>query len=355
MYSIDVIGSIQELDAIENEWRKLTADGGGEGIGLSFDYNQLWWKHFNSGDSLLVLLARDGSDLVGIAPLKMSKIRWHSVEANKVSFIGPRYLTYDFIAKEGMKRDVTRSYITYLKNETDFDYIELCSLLSESATIANVRDLSRELRLAHSSTVRGDTLSILFEGTWDSFNRAKGSHFRKRQHEAQRLLPTLGESRIVRTRFARDPDDIARRVQELMDRSWKAERAKNSAGFLADYVRRLNSNAELDLFEMLVRDRVIAFWLLARQRGIAYAMFTAYDEDYSDYSPGFTLLDRVVRELFSENGIIRELDFLNDLPYLRRWANSVHPRQSVTLYSNRVSSQFIRLGRRPLHWNWSKG
>ncbi len=326
----------------------MTADGGGEGIGLTFDYNQLWWKHFSSGDSLLVLLARDGSNLVGIAPLKMSKIKWRSLEANKISFIGPRYLTYDFIAKDGMGHEVTKSFITYLKTETDFDYVELCSLLSGSATVASLRDISKELHLAHSSTARSSTLSILFEGTWDSFDNARGRHFRKRRHEAMRLLSTLGESKVIRTQSARDPDEITRRILDVMGSSWKAERAKSTSGFLTDYVRRLNFNGELDLFELLVGDRAIAFWLLARQRGIAYAMFTGYKEDYSDYSPGFLLLDRVVRQLFSEGGSIKELDFLNDLPYLRRWANLVHNRQSVTLSSNSMSSRLIRLGRRLL-------
>ncbi len=355
MPSIDTVESIQELNAIENEWREMTASGGGEGIGLTFDYNQLCWKHFNSDDSLLVLLARDGGKVVGIAPLKMSKIRWHSLEANKISFIGPRYLTYDFIAKGGMKHEVIKSFITYLANEADCDYIELCSLLSGSATVASLSDASRELHLAHSSAVRGSTLSVLFEGTWDSFDKARGHHFRKRQREAMGRLSTLGEPKLVRTQSTHDPDDVARRLLQLMNSSWKAERAQKSAGFLADYVRRLNSSGELDLFEMLVSDRVIAFWLLARQRGIAYAMFTAYNEDYSDYSPGSILLDMVVRELFSENGRIKELDFLNDLPYLRRWANVVHPRQSVTLCSKRASSQLICFGRRFLHWNLSKG
>jgi len=349
MYSIDAIRSIQELDAIEGEWRTLTTDGGGDGVGLTFDYNQLCWKHFNSEDSLLVLLARDGGNLVGIAPLKMSKIKWHSIEANKVSFIGPRYLMYDFIAKEGTKHEVIKSSITYLKNETDFDYVELCSLLSGSTSVASLRDISRELHLAHSSTFRGDTLSILLEGTWSSFSQAKGRHFRKRQRDAMRLLSTLGESKVIRTRSTHDVDDVVRRTRDVMGGSWKAERAKSTTGFLADYVRRLNSIGELDLFEMSVDDRVIAFWLLARLRGIAYAMFTAYDEHYSDYSPGFVLLDRVVRELFSEGGSIRELDFLNDLPYMRRWANLVRHRQSVTLSSNRASSQLIRFGRRLLH------
>jgi CelD/BcsL family acetyltransferase involved in cellulose biosynthesis len=140
-----------------------------------------------------------------------------------------------------------------------------------------------------------------------------------------------------------------------MGSSWKAERAKSSAGFFADYAHRLNSQGELDLFEMSVGDRVIAFWMQARQRGVAYAMYTAYDEGYSDNSPGFALLDRLVRELFSENGSIKELDFLNDLPYLRRWANSLHSRQSVTLYSSKAPSQLIRLGRGFLHRKWLKG
>jgi CelD/BcsL family acetyltransferase involved in cellulose biosynthesis len=344
--SIDVIGSLEELNAIENEWNKMVASGGGDGIGLTFDYNQLWWKHFNSEDSLLALLARDGSSVVGIAPLKMSRIKWHSVEANKLSFIGPRYLTYDFIAKDKIKHEVIKSFITYLKNEVDFDYIELCSLLRGSATVTSLKDISRELHLAHSSTVRGDTLSILFEEGWDSFDKARGTHFRKRRREAMRRLSSFGGPKVVRTRSTSDPDDIARRLLGLMGSSWKAERMKSSAGFLADYVRRLNSKGELDLFEMSVEDKMIAFWLLAQQRGVAYAMYTAYDEDYSDRSPGFVLLDRVVRELFSESGSTKELDFLNDLPYLRRWANCVHHRQSVTLYSNRASSQLIRFGRR---------
>ncbi len=351
MVTIELVDSVREVKKLEDDWTRLSTLAPGFGIGATFDQNLVFERDL-AGKFLKVLVARERGGVVGIAPLRLTRVKWRSIEARKVSFITPRYMTSDFLLDPGQRVEVLRSFITFLlREETDWDYMELCSLLQDSPTVQMVEKISREFALPLHSASRGSTLSVSLEGSWDSYISSRGAHLRKRYREAASRLYGLGVWNVQRTRSPDGTGGLIKRMTNVMTRSWKGKRQTLASGLrlMTDQFELASARGGLDVQELSLNGETEAFWFLSHQGPMAYALYTAYVEDLSDYSPGFVLLHEVVKNLFSDRSRVSELDFLNNLPYLRRWANLERRRVSLTLYHRGLRAQLVKLGRGVIH------
>jgi CelD/BcsL family acetyltransferase involved in cellulose biosynthesis len=70
---VEVVTDPHEFVALRTRWNALLRESRSDCIFLTWEWLSAWWTHL-SGDRLLhILLAWDGDDLVGIAPLVRSR------------------------------------------------------------------------------------------------------------------------------------------------------------------------------------------------------------------------------------------------------------------------------------------
>ena len=67
MEIVEVADSAQ-LSAMRAEWNELFEESDSATIYQSWEWNEAWWNAYEKGKRLRLLLVRDGSSLVGIAP-----------------------------------------------------------------------------------------------------------------------------------------------------------------------------------------------------------------------------------------------------------------------------------------------
>ena len=284
--------------------------------------------------------------------MRLTRVKWRSIEAKKVSFITPRYMTSDFLLDPGRRDEVLRSFITFLLRKRWTGTTWSCVLSSMTRPPFKwSRRSSREFALPLHSASRGSTLSVSLEGSWDSYISSRGAHLRKRYREAAGRLYGLGDWNVQRTRSSDGTGGLIKRMTNVMIKSWKGKRQTLASGLrlMTDQFELASARGELDVQELSLNGKTEAFWFLTHQGRMAYALYTGYVEDLSDYSPGFVLLHEVIKSLFSDKSRVGELDFLNNLPYLRRWANLERRRVSLTLYHKGLRAQLVKMGRGVIH------
>jgi CelD/BcsL family acetyltransferase involved in cellulose biosynthesis len=125
------------------EWSALLCNSAVDTIFLTPQWQGVWWKHFQAGRDLRVLLARDddgpeaNGELVGIAPL-------YAVEQDGqtlLQFVGGVEISdyLDFIVMQGREEEVYRALMLYLRDEAPaWDLLDLHCLPGHSPTRAGL-------------------------------------------------------------------------------------------------------------------------------------------------------------------------------------------------------------------------
>jgi CelD/BcsL family acetyltransferase involved in cellulose biosynthesis len=73
--TVTAVSAEAEFESLRSEWTELHACSPNHTPFQSWEWNYAWWKHFGVPGSLRLLLVRDGSQLIGIAPLRTTKSR----------------------------------------------------------------------------------------------------------------------------------------------------------------------------------------------------------------------------------------------------------------------------------------
>ena len=132
--TIDVspIRDFAELEALAQPWRELAASGGPGGLFRGPDWLLAWWRAYHQvlHAELFVLAAREGDQLVGLAPLYTRVARrgpgFKVREIRLLGDAGPRPPALDFLFRPGYEDRVGAAWAKHLDAcSDDWDVIEL--------------------------------------------------------------------------------------------------------------------------------------------------------------------------------------------------------------------------------------
>src|ERR1039458_4171160 len=84
---VEVISDFDSLVSAQPAWDRLVDLAGIDHPFLGHDWILSWWESFGAGRKLNILLVKDGEDLVGIAPLMVSRQRMYGVPLRELGFI----------------------------------------------------------------------------------------------------------------------------------------------------------------------------------------------------------------------------------------------------------------------------
>jgi CelD/BcsL family acetyltransferase involved in cellulose biosynthesis len=126
---------------------------------------------------------------------------------------------------------------------------------------------------------------------------------RRKMRQGWKRLSSLGAVEVV---FTKDPDAIAEPLEtflELEHKSWKGANGTallcndTDAAFIRVLVRRLSEKGQAAIEALTLDGRTIATQVILRSGSMAYTWKTAYDHNYSRYSPGLLLVDKLTERV----------------------------------------------------------
>ena len=147
----------------------------------------------------------------------------------------------------------------------------------------------------------------------------------------------LLEYLMVERHFSQETID---RYLELESRGWKgragtaAVQDEKASALHAEFARSMAREGKLSIYELLLDSRTIAMSINIRSNEKLIHWKTTYDEEYSRFSPGNLLFNRLLMDCSADG--TEEIDFLcPELPYKTVWATGA--REYVALYIFRPS------------------
>ena len=183
------------------------------------------------------------------------------------------------------------------------------------------------------------TARILLQGTFEEYWQSREGRLRKNNDRLRRRMTEKG----LRLEFGtvRDSSNVADAIREygiLESKGWKAREGtavtpENVQGrFYQDLLERFCAQGDGAIYQLRIDGKVVASDICLTRNNTIVLLKTAYDEEWSVYSPAFLMREDVMRQLYAERNITT-YDFYGPLmDYQLRWTDQVRTLYHLTYF-----------------------
>ncbi len=178
------LDSFVNLDA---EWQELLTHSSSNHIFFTPQWQKSWWQVFGGGFEFTLLSIYDGTQLIGIAPLKRQE--------KTLSFIGSSDVCdyMDFVVRAGYE-DYFLSQLTDYLERVDWKRLELDSVLPDSVTLRFLAPFLRQKGYQVEINQTNVSPEHVLPPDWESYLASLKT---KDRHEIRRKLRRLEEGNVV--------------------------------------------------------------------------------------------------------------------------------------------------------------
>jgi CelD/BcsL family acetyltransferase involved in cellulose biosynthesis len=353
MINIGKVTTRAEFEKLEPVWNSLLENSASRALALTWEWQSTWWAVFgNSGRELNILVARHGTEIVGIAPLLRRTVPHYGMPFTRLEFLGTgeneadeicsEYL--DLIIRQGLEAEVIAKMLRYLyEDDNTWDEISLGSIQSESPSLAIFGQLRPTSAATHQIVTREKTSYIGLPGTYTEYFSRLGSNMRRDIRRDRRTAAAKG----VDLRVIESEESFEANFQILVGLHEARWRPHGKPGAFAS--EKFSRFHRLLAGKILKNDWIKLFILVVSERPIAALHVFAYDNKLliyqsglSDDDPAIAHPGTLVRDMAIEWAIdhgFSEWDMLRTRlrSYKLRWSD--HSRDIVGVRFARAQSK----------------
>jgi CelD/BcsL family acetyltransferase involved in cellulose biosynthesis len=305
--SLDVIDSLDRLEAIEPEWRDLWQRDSAATPFEGPDWLLPWTRHVWGGGALRIVAVREGARLAALAPFFL----WGGQNQTiRMSFLGAGITDHlGMIAEPASGIAAARLVFDYLAETRDeWHSCDLEELRGSSPLLRAELPPALAARQAPSSVCPVLPLPRSMDGLLDTLS----PKFRKNLRQAETRLAREGA--VFRTVAPEGVEDAMRALFRLHAARWQERRepgmlaAESLQRFHLEAAARLARSGLLRLNTLRLDDQIIAVQYNLWRDGRLFYYLSGFDPGHARRSPGAALLAWTIRAAIAEGAL--EVDFL---------------------------------------------
>jgi len=339
---------------LEKMWKDILQVSDYHTVFSTWAWLSIWWKHFGRDKRLLLLLAEEDGEIVGIAPLMYSVHRAFGLRQGRIEFIGTRELANarfigtpdsdynDFIVKE-KNEECIKLFIDYLNNLREkWDCIDLMDIPESSPSLKLLGKTSGCVKPVHECPY------ISLPKSYDAFLSSLNYKKRKNIRRASRSLEKDFKVDFVDCSGTQYFAEGIESLIELHQRRWESKGFcgvfgdQRSRSFHMDVARSFAEKGWLGLYLLKVFDHPVAAHYGFKYRSKFYSYVTGFDPRYSKYGVGSLLAANIIANCI-QDGLV-EFDFLRGTEeYKERWNTTSRWNQRVVIPRKNFLSDFKSL------------
>ncbi|HEU4334811.1 MAG TPA: GNAT family N-acetyltransferase, partial [Candidatus Eisenbacteria bacterium] len=278
---------------LRDDWNGLLAASGRETPFLTHEWFHCCVEAFR-GPDLHVLVVRDGTRAIGIAPLWRDRDRWRGLEVRRIGFITcPDTPMVEILAAADRREEVVGAVLSDLRATRDvgWDLATLSQWPADAPTAAAALALLASRKTPHFVARASLVPRLRVSGDWETYWQSRPPLFRKSRRG---IVNRMGRAGVATVRLVReDPSgDAFQAVLAISRRSWKEARglAVSSRSETTEFFRRLTEAAGrkgwLFLWILELDGVPVAMEYDLQHDRTVYALRADIDESFKERSPG---------------------------------------------------------------------
>ena len=351
MLTVEEVTSQERIAELQAVWDGLLAASGVDNIFSTHAWISTWWKHFSSGLRPLILLVKDGAEVIGIFPWMVRRTGKPWMPVHRIQFLGTGLSDRLDLILATRRAEQVQCVLDYLQRRPAlWDVIDLQEVPGESATIPVLRALLERRRWGLRIHPDSTCPYIPIQGDWATYySSVHGAETRKTNRKKLRRLEREGELTMRRLGDAREEPQIIDRLRAMPHSELYLGRKRVSLfddgarkAFFEEMTGRLAAPGCLDLSVVELSGKVIAYRYGWHSPQKYYDYFADHDPAYAYFSPGTLLLLRVLEDCFGRG--LQEFDFLRgDEPYKLAWTDKHRQNLRIMLFRPSLRGRLLRL------------
>lgn len=269
----------------------------------TWEWLSTWWKHFGKKRTLRVLVAEEKGEIMGIAPLMLSKYNARYLgQIRKIEFIGGWDSDYnDFILTE-QNADCLKLFLNRLIEFADWDSLELREINEESLSAKALQAIGNSQDLKLNMEVSNLCPYITLPTSLKVFASSLGSNMRK---NLRRYMRKLRKEYKVGFKTQSDFNSTREAVETFFKLHQKRWGSLGQPGAFADKV---SCDFHIEIAEIFdQRDWLALYFLTANDEPVSaaytfnynlikYARLTGFDPDFSRFRVGNLLKMHIIED-----------------------------------------------------------
>lgn len=304
--SLVAVSQAEELAPLQVEWDDLLGRSPVDTIFLTWKWQDLWWRVLGipSGAEPRVLATREGSELVGLAPLLRQGTTYRLAGGEEIADF------LDVIALPGRESAVAASILGYLSDQP-WDLVELRNLRRDALSLAYLAPEAQRRGFAVEVEQEDVSPRLELPATWQAYQERLS---KKDRHELRRKLRRLASCGEVRWYAASDPErrqaDVADfiRLHRLSAEAKAAFMTAEMEGWFQALAERFAPTGQLKLYFLELDGLRVASAICFDCRDQRLLYNSGYDPEYARLSVGLALKAYCIHDAIAAGR--RVFDFL---------------------------------------------
>lgn len=339
-----IVDSTEKFFDLSKTWNGILFKSGQNNIFLTFEWLFSWWKHFQKKNRLLIILVIENEEIIGIAPLVISR----KLFFRQVRFMSsPRADYGDFIVigDEEKREQVCNAIFNALSTFNGWDMFRLDGLPSTSLNFSALENaLKRNLHLkSFFRTHKHGTFFVPIRGNWQDYCSSLRKKFLA---DTKRLLTKLPkEQKAFFSNSVKDEHHAASLLEKLIQlhktrHSSLWQKSIFSCRLTCDFYKEVASvflkNGWLDLKFLIINDAVAALHFGFIYGNVYYYYIPVFDIQFKQYAAGRLLLYELLRSSFNTG--IKKFDFMSGQDeYKSQWQTREEKLYLVSVYPKNIA------------------
>ena len=339
---IEIVTEFNEFVKLRQTWNATLDKSGNDKVYLTHEWFTSWWPAFGKDKELFVLLVKQNDEVVGIAPLMISKSTFRGFPIKRIEFIenddSPRS---GFIFKDSPKEIIECIKAFLIKNVKRWDMFFLKNVLCDGIgdEIINVIKNSGAKYLVNQGLT---SPYLLIDSEWEEYKGSLSVKSRKTIRNICNRIKRLENIRVERIKNKEGINDI----RLVSEKGWKFKEGKA-------FINREDRSLFFELLSKEAQDRNwLSIWCMYKDNvAIAYeyhltyknedvALLAEFDGEYKKYSPGAFLDYEIMKSVFNDG--IHEYDMCGSRDeYKKKWTDNNREHMNITVFNDSLYSGFL--------------
>ena len=339
--SVDLVRDYESFVALKSVWNRLVTEAGIDHPFIRHEWVRTWWESFEQHGTLHILVVREGSEPIAIAPLMFDHGRLFGCPVRRLRGIANVYTERFDIILTRRAEEASRAIWKFLAAEAStWDLLELRQIPSGARGVEHLRFWAFEDQFLLGQWHSSDGPFISIDRPWEAYAKTLSRKHLSNLRGRARGLHRIGE---VQHEIVTGGEQLKRALDEaflLEAAAWKGKAGTaimNRGDRLAFYRTLLTRASEagwLQLHFLAVSGKRIAvqFTLLIQNK--LYILKSGYDPHFAPFAPSLLLCELMLRDAWKRG--LAEVDFLGDSERWKlEWARETRPHSWVFVFPNR--------------------